>query len=528
MACGFPRRAAAALLALWMLAPDTRIPSVAAGETRTADGPRAVASVSTSPDAEAVFCNDDTPISPAHPLPPPDGSLCHQDIVRSALDFLRPWPLSLVVKHVRDPDDIPWPNKSTAPHFDDCNFDGGAERINARYLGERWIYGVVPGLSPKRRQLPRPAVGAAQFRNADLPEIENSMVSWASALHGVQDFYSHSNWAEMTWPTPATEVDLVDERLRPWRVLPPDWPVVHADLGDGYGDVLASQRDLPPGWRLITPRRFVPVVIDRTGTRHHVLVSGEAGSRSEKCPDGADFDHDDDLNKDDIKPPKHAAQTGAMHLRAESTAVRQTQHEWCRLLHMERDRNGPDGAAVLFGLLADPRKNPHPEGTPCAAPPGPLGVTIAVTDIEVLNDHEDGEAGQLTLVLSAFTAELTRSKASQADTVRIEARRHAPAAKLPRAVTLCVQPTDRVFATLQGWEDDGDDGRAALTDGDDLLSGVTVDFGPASGLRAPPLAARLTGTSVNGHVRDLRVSFKATAGRGAVTPACGDPQSTNR
>jgi hypothetical protein len=192
-------------------------------------------------------------------------------------------------------------------------------------------------------------------------------------------------------------------------------------------------------------------------------------------------------------------------------AKAQTRHEWCRLLHLARNRNGLEGAAVLLGLLADPRKVPHPAGTPCSlATPGPIAVTVAVTNIQVLNDHEDDGPGQINFVLSVFTEDMRRSMAHQADTIRIEKGARVPPAKLPRSITLCLRGTDRLVATVQGWEDDGDADRTKLSVHDNLLNGVVHPFGAVSGL-ASQRPAPITVSSTNTHAQDLAVTFRTTA-----------------
>ena len=166
----------------------------------------------------------------------------------------------------------------------------------------------------------------------------------------------------------------------------------------------------------------MPIVIDDlpADRLHHLLVSGEAGWPN-SCPSGASFDHDDALNKDDSVPPGGSAQTSQSHALAARMATHQTRHEWCRLLHLALRENEPAGAAVLMGLLADPRRSPHPPGTLCeASSPGPVRVTVAVTKIAILSDKEDDAAGQQNFVFSVFTEDMKRSMARQVGEIRVE------------------------------------------------------------------------------------------------------------
>jgi hypothetical protein len=425
-----------------------------------------------------------------------DGSICHTHITRAALGFLRPWVLDELIAHINDPDNVLLIDKRSAFHFDDCNFDGGTSRINGRYLALAAppAIGVVPGLSPKRRLLPF----AFNTTILDYPLIDDAMRSWAWALHAAQDFYAHSNWVEMGFTAPSTR--LIDRRLQEWRVLPSNWGVVR----DGQTGVVASQHDLPAGWLMRYPgHEHVPIVVTPEGQAHRLLISGEAGYL-ERCPNGAQFDHDDDLNKDNVERPGHQ--------QAALLATEQTRHEWCRLLHLALRDNGPPGAAVAMGLLVDPRRSPHPRGTPCeAAPDGPVEVTVEVTRIRVLKDKEDDGPGQLNFVFSLFTEDFSRSARRQVGELRVEAGRSVPAASLPAPITLCVRPTDRLIATVQGWEDDGESGRRELGGDDDLLSGVTRAFGTIASLPALLMGRPLTHRSDNQHKQDLEVTFTIAA-----------------
>ena len=136
-----------------------------------------------------------------------------------------------------------------------------------------------------------------------------------------------------------------------------------------------------------------------------------------------------------------------------------------------------------------------------------MQVTIRVTAIRVLRDKEDDGPGQLNFVLSAFSSDMRRSVATQSGQVIVNSGTLLPSSVLPQPVTLCMSETDRLVATLQGWEDDGPEDRGELSSDDDLLNGVTVALGRVSQLLSAPLNRRITQRSDNRHAPDLEVTF---------------------
>jgi hypothetical protein len=442
-----------------------------------------------------AFCETEAP-----------NSTCHQTMVREGLGFLRPWVRASLATYVLRPDNLPWYQNRPRYHFDDCDFDGGTQHINAHYLDSDPQSGVVAALAPRRRFGPNPGGGRMRY---DYPLVDRATWSWAWALHAAQDFYAHSNWVEILGGQDSGD-NIIDPGLGPWRELSANWGHVRDARGGGFDDVLTSQKPMRSGWARLSLDNFVPIVIDPEGHRHAVLISGEAGPL-EACPSGFAFTHDM-MNKDRYQSPSDPEPgPRVLHRAAAALATRQTRHEWCRLLHLALRENGPEGAAVLLGLLADPRRSPHPPDSRCAeAPPGRVSITVAVDGIRVLRDKEEDTAGQLNFVFTLFTADMRRSSALQVDTIRVESGGRVPAGRLPGAITLCVRPEDSVIATVQAWEDDDEDGadkgRAALTGKDDLLSGVTFALGPAAALRDTHVRRRES-RSDNEDAPDLRVGI---------------------
>jgi hypothetical protein len=114
------------------------------------------------------------------------------------------------------------------------------------------------------------------------------------------------------------------------------------------------------------------------------------------------------------------------------------------------------------------------------------------SSVEALEDMDDG-AGELNLRLMLFTEDLRRSVRSQSPPITGV---HGPQMVTPPAsVSLCVEPTDSLGISLQGWDDDDEvDGSPGIPgefdDGgdsdDDALAGASVDVGVASAAAAPP------------------------------------------
>ncbi len=96
----------------------------------------------------------------------------HEEITQRALPFLRPAILSQIVYGNNDQDR---PNHFLNPewHFDRCTFEQGSRFIRDHYED---VFDETT------------SIGDFPFRAA---------FSFGELLHGAQDFYSHSNWAEL-------------------------------------------------------------------------------------------------------------------------------------------------------------------------------------------------------------------------------------------------------------------------------------------------------------------------------------------
>lgn len=194
---------------------------------------------------------------------------------------------------------------------------------------------------------------------------------------------------------------------------------------------------------------------------------GHIHSQSDRpCEDG--FPTYVCLNKDDNGRPDFE--------QAIRLAEYQTAHEWCRLLHLTRDSEfGYAASSILMSLWANPEDEPfgpHPVSTPCGTPlgvllgkPGPIEVTVAAIDI---NLPPASPLFPRNLIFALYTGDFRRSLYSVAT---LPGEENVGTAE---PVTMCVNNTDTLVATVWGW-DDTDIGTAsfALDSGDRVLRGVT-------------------------------------------------------
>lgn len=403
-----------------------------------------------------AFCEEPSTTDPERD---PD-ELCHPEITVDALDFLRPELLDTLYEHVNDPDykelSIPWTDIEldtdymSDEHFDTCNFDGGVDLINTRYTSTSTVttgapYGVVPLLSPE--------VGSGHYG----PDVHAAMERFAHLLHGAQDFYAHSNWVELG------VFELVDDGTGEWTDFQVDaWdePFTH--------DIVATQWEDPEDGEIVAlddDGRVLAVELEDESYR--LLVSGVPGfNPGQSCPDGT-LSHDE-LNKDNSSRDYYEDAMGL--------AWAQTRHEWCRMLHLTADDGGVSAVAVPLALLVAEGADPHPSGSECSADSGgEIPVTVRVSRLYVHEDHDSSGPGELNLTLVAFTDDLTRSVRSHTDMVSADSGDWIDAGDLPGSVELCVDTSQGLVVSVQGWDDD-DGPSDQLDDGDAVLEGAT--FGP--------------------------------------------------
>ncbi len=377
----------------------------------------------------------------------------HQELTIDALPFIRP----TIMEDINDEHAFQEGAGSTEPeeHFDDCKFAPSAAEINMN------LKDALTDANP------------AAFDSGDMAD------QWGQAAHGWQDFYAHSNWVDTGQTT------LIENGLELWDALAPYSIHDGAMLVEGE-----DEHPFGPDSSLTLVSSPIAHTVDvftgsnppaGTPANAHFpgIISGTwFWNFSDHCPDNVSVSHGD-LNKDapDINLFLHAP--------ARALATQQTAHEWCRLLHLSRDKYGIAGPAIILGLWVTPDGDPHPADTQCApVDPGPLEVVASISKIHIIEDEDDG-AGNLNFVFMLINSNLEQSvRAEVAHSLIIDEPSNVPAGELPGTLRMCVKPTDTVAVSLQGWDDDdGPDGvfnnsYTGAPNADDPLEGVTLSLGP--------------------------------------------------
>lgn len=429
----------------------------------------AIALIVASAGEGAAFCVEDLGASSIVAHECPDGTAGHESITLDGLSFLWDGVLDELVEEHAHIDFIH--NFDSEWHFDSCRFHQSTDNINEQYDDE-----VLDEFDPAD---PVPFDAADEF---------------GQILHIAQDFYSHSNWIEMG------RTDLFEGGVGLWSV-PSSWSEVRP------GIVLAQGESLPAGWSAELSG-FIPKITTDTSAVLDGLLTG-AVNLDNDCYDPITVDHGDEtagLNKDRADRPNYAT--------AYAMAVQQTSHEWCRLLHLLDDRYGNPGPSTALGLWAKDGASPHPAGTLCAPvpgtnPAGPVKVTATASSVLITEDEDDTGSAEINLRLILYTDDLRRSVRGASNRITgVDEPQDLTGYGLG-SVSLCVNPSDGLVVTLQGWDDD-DDGDSSDgvpgkfdddgNDDDDPLAGVSVGLG----------AAENAGGTHSGSSSDLNVSFQIT------------------
>lgn len=251
------------------------------------------------------------------------GEANHEAITSTALAFLNPVVInSLIAGNVSTDIEFAFDN---AAHFDDCNFSGGAARVAANQAA------AVQALGPSTA-LP---AGDAQ-----------AMLAFSRSLHGVQDFYAHTNWVELGGDVLVDQSLTAFPLLTPYSAIPSTGFIVVQGGKPTQTAVYRDEEAPYPEYAIVTVRR--------QKTSNYGLVSGTVDYEpGDYCPAPVAMTHEE-LNKDKSTLPGRTAP----HLAAKSLAIRQTRHEWCRLNQLAHDAWGDAGTARLAAWVADPSSAP--------------------------------------------------------------------------------------------------------------------------------------------------------------------------
>jgi hypothetical protein len=394
----------------------------------------------------AAFCSSRILINPCE-----HDEDSHEQMNVDGLGFLNPGALG----EMHDEHEfMDWTGQSAADkHFDNCRFGGSIAEINERWDGDYAEAGVIEEFDPAD---PSPLDAADEF---------------GQILHVAQDFYSHSNWVELG------RTDLFESGLDRWQG-PSAWGVVR-------DDIVVVGEDLPAGWTAGPMSGFVPSMTTDQNTPVRGLISGSTApdTINDECHDAFTVPHDEGasspgLNKDRSSRPRYAE--------ARALAVRQSTHEWCRMLHLLDGEYGLAGPATAMGLWLGNGASAHAAGTPCAAgPAGSVAVTVSATNVTITEDTDDFSSAEINLRLLVLTDDLKQSVMSQSPRTTVDEPQTISG---PPSVTLCVDPSDSLAVSVQGWDDDdqGDNSGGIPgvfddedNDDDEALAGVTSTVGAA-------------------------------------------------
>lgn len=297
----------------------------------------------------------------------------HERVTRNAFPFMSDDVLNTIVDGNEDEDQGDAGDLAER-HAQNCRFRDSADYINLRY---------------------RQVVDALREPQASDPNRAARL--FGHLLHGVQDFYSHSNWI----PTPPQGLGIrhriLDSGLGFWARREP-----YSILFD---DVVVVEGDPPAGFSIRLPSdangrvsSAVPIVLDHrifglattTPKRYRGLMTSAAPRHpgDQQCPPvggNCNIDSPENvcLRHGDKRSAGTSARTfdgaGRMNLDGEGGgdwfearhyARLQTRHEWCRLLNLSRDL---DPTFVASGRLLGTwvktdsgAITPHIPDTPCA------------------------------------------------------------------------------------------------------------------------------------------------------------------
>ena len=238
---------------------------------------------------------------------PTFGFNSHKEIFNKALPFLKDEILNEMNKASLDTDNILDKYQYEEQyHFDGCNFFGSTMKINERYQ--------------------------IAVRHQDAEEF-------GRILHIAQDFYSHSNWVNFG------RTDLVDDGLDKWEILFPLQITNSMVVLQGTAEELKKK-----GMDLKFEKDPYKVYVTTPNGEYQGLITGIVppiyGPNRDNCP----------YPIETIKPPQHGMIPPYVNLvkglakdaksysplfdDAFNLAVKQTEHEWCRLVNMVEQEFG--------------------------------------------------------------------------------------------------------------------------------------------------------------------------------------------
>ena len=321
----------------------------------------------------------------------------HASITRLALPFLVDDVLDTIV-YGNANEDSGDAEEDVRRHSQSCTFSLSANYINDRYRG----------------------IDAA-LRNPS-SDTNRPVRFFGHITHGIQDFYSHSNFI----PSPPEGLGIRDRIFDNGLTF---WPV-REGFRTLFGDVKIVEGPPPPGVSAVLPRdshghatSAVPIITADGATYRGLMTSvsgkvsndhpqlcppvgdgcvvGRSGGRPPEalCLRHSDRDFGDGNKTYSLSEPAHnnfapptPRSEGRMNMDGDGGgdwsisreyAKRQTQHEWCRLLHLSRnfDPSFAESGLILGTWVKKdvPGATPHIPNTPCERSLGPHLIEVSAT-----------------------------------------------------------------------------------------------------------------------------------------------------
>ncbi|MDJ0662172.1 MAG: PEP-CTERM sorting domain-containing protein [Crocosphaera sp.] len=422
----------------------------------------------------------------------------HTAIDNQAFDFLRNTILTDITDEHVFQDTV---NLNTDYiHFDNSQFTKAIEYINTQYTAPRNFFGAGGVIAEFAPTSPQPFDATDEF---------------GQLLHTVQDFYSHSNWVDYD---PAS-VPLFDDKLGKWTEHK---PYVSVDRGGNIGKLLILEGGNAAGRRFAIRgtgglMRLVEVTGDPEGVTKGLVTGGFPNDNSQNlAPVGARIGHGATLGAEDDLTTLHKDRAARTNFQAAfDAAINQTEHEWCRMLHLTKDKFGFAGSSIPMALWVDPSGSPHPTSTACSTTgTGTQSVQVTIKSIKVLNDTDPdkGDRGELNFPFVLYRKDFTKSVRTNPEvhSISVESGNHVPKAALPAPLTLDLNNLNDLVITLQAWDDEDPNPEnpdpsldGTFNMGDDVLKGIT-DFFPG------PLQRKVNLITPGGAKSDLEVCLEIT------------------
>jgi len=386
----------------------------------------------------------------------------HREITTNALPFLENEILSRMIQDNQD-EDSGTAGLKAGHHADACAWDDTTDNINTKYF---WS---------TLHNYPFTAAG-----------------SFGRLLHPAQDFYSHSNWVEIDalWSSMnGYHLPIVDNLITPWLEFM-DWHNIRS-----LNVYSLTDDDRPDDWIMsspLTPKGLTPEIIEKDtstfegwGLFTHGRPSWKLG---DDCPSETQRWEHPELNKDDPNPDNYKgdlSKYGLLVVKAKSFAVDQTNHEFCRYLNLVKSSYGYQKASIVMGLwVEDADSMKFTELSPCHPQEnGDTKVKVSIKSIKINNDNDDGSnPGDLNLKFVLYSGDFRQATGQKTERVIISSGTQWPEDKLPGPLTMCVDSTVPLIATVQGWDDEGTplpgifNPETGSADADEILVGVTQEI----------------------------------------------------